>query len=457
MSDVTDPIRAPRSVSVRVSWLTLLAVTSLAAFAWAFVEVRSVLLVLFVSVFLAAVLDPPVEALARRMRIGRGVASLIVVGAALLLLAVIVTLALSPVIDGVRSLAHDAPKIVQEIRQSSIGKAIDRHSAAPDSTQAQITSFVNGVGKAAGGALGLASSAFGIVVTVFSLIFMTLFLVMDLPKFRRAIGSVLYPAQRERVDRTMEAIIAMTSRYMLGNITISVICGAIYGVTAVILGVPYPLALAVIAGVLDLVPNIGSLIAGIIVAAVSLTVSVGAAVAFVIVVLVYQQFENYVLQPTIVGRAADVPGFFVIASVLVFGGLFGVAGAILGVPIFAAVQIIVREVTSDRRKDIARARPHPTATARAAARRCTKPRDSRRSGALTRLRDRLHPAAREAGGKPALRSPTTHGPPVQVKRQKGSHVARPRGFEPLTFGSVDPRRTDLIRHYRAILVWATRQ
>lgn len=355
MTDITDPMRAPRSVSVRVSWLTLLAVTSLAAFAWAFVEVRSVLLVLFLSVFLAAVLDPPVEALVRRMRIGRGIASLIVVGAALLLLAVIVALALSPVIDGVRSLAHDAPKIVQEIRQSSVGKAIDRNSAAPETTQAQITSFVDGAGKAAGGVLGLASSAFGTVVTVFSLIFMTLFLVMDLPKFRRAIGSVLYPARRERVDRTLEAIVAMTSRYMLGNITISVICGAIYGITAVILGVPYPLALAVIAGVLDLVPNVGSLIAGIIVAAVALTVSVGAAVAFVIVVLVYQQFENYVLQPTIVGRAADVPGFFVIASVLVFGGLFGVAGAILGVPIFAAVQIIVREVTGDRREDIARA------------------------------------------------------------------------------------------------------
>src|SRR5512134_4116428 len=98
MTDITDPMRAPRSVSVRVSWLTLLAVTSLAAFAWAFVEVRSVLLVLFLSVFLAAVLDPPVEALVRRMRIGRGIASLIVVGAALLLLAVIVALALSPVI-----------------------------------------------------------------------------------------------------------------------------------------------------------------------------------------------------------------------------------------------------------------------------------------------------------------------------------------------------------------------
>jgi predicted PurR-regulated permease PerM len=344
-----------RSISVRVSWLTLLAVTSLAAFAWAFVEVRAVLLVLFLSIFLAAVLDPPVRAMARRMRIGRGAASLIVVGTALLLLAVIVTLALSPVVDGVRSLAHDAPRIVHEIRQSSIGKAVDRHSAAPDTAQQRIASFVNEVGKAAGGALGLASGAFGMVVTVFSLIFMTLFLVMDLPKFRRAIGSLLYPPQRERVDRTTDAIIAMTSRYMLGNITISVICGAVYGITAVILGVPYPLALAVIAGVLDLVPNIGSLIAGIIVAAVSLTVGLGAMVAFVLVVLVYQQFENYVLQPTIIGRAADVPGFFVIASVLVFGGLFGIAGAILGVPIFAAVQIIVREVTSGRRTAIARA------------------------------------------------------------------------------------------------------
>ena len=144
---------------------------------------------------------------------------------------------------------------------------------------------------------------------------------------------------------------------MIGNIVISIICATIYGITAVLLGLPYALALAVIAGVLDLIPNIGSLIAGIIIGIVALTVSPFALVVFVIVILVYQQFENYVLQPTIIGKAADISGFLVIFSVLFWGALFGVVGAIVGVPITAAILIIVNQLTADRRARIAAERP----------------------------------------------------------------------------------------------------
>ena len=122
---------------------------------------------------------------------------------------------------------------------------------------------------------------------------------------------------------------------MLGNLAISVICGTVYGVTAVILGLPYPLALAVIAGILDLIPTIGATIAGVIIGIVALSVSLEALIAFAIVIVVYQQIENYVLQPTIIGRRPSVSGFTVLVSVLAFGALFGVIGAIIGVPIAA--------------------------------------------------------------------------------------------------------------------------
>jgi predicted PurR-regulated permease PerM len=69
--------------------------------------------------------------------------------------------------------------------------------------------------------------------------------------------------------------------------------------------------------------------------------------------VVYQQIENYVLQPTIIGKAANVSGFTVIVSVLVFGSLFGVIGAVIGVPIAAAIQIVLDELTAARRASIA--------------------------------------------------------------------------------------------------------
>ena len=150
----------------------------------------------------------------------------------------------------------------------------------------------------------------------------------------------------------------MTSRYMLGNLAISVICATVYGVTAVILDLPYPLALALIAGFLDLIPTIGATIAGLIIGVVALSVSLEALVAFAIVMVVYQQIENYVLQPTIIGRAARVSGFTVLASVLAFGALFGFIGAIIGVPIAAGLQILVEELTAARRARIAAADDH---------------------------------------------------------------------------------------------------
>mgnify|MGYP003557240649 FL=1 len=69
--------------------------------------------------------------------------------------------------------------------------------------------------------------------------------------------------------------------------------------------------------------------------------------------VVYQQIENYVLQPTIIGRAARISGFTVLASVLVFGALFGLIGAIIGVPIAAGLQVVVEELTAARRARIA--------------------------------------------------------------------------------------------------------
>jgi predicted PurR-regulated permease PerM len=215
--------------------------------------------------------------------------------------------------------------------------------------------ITGGVGKAAGGAAHLGVSAFAAVALVFSVVFLTLFGLIDAPRWRDGMGSLLYRAERERVLSVTDRIVQTTSRYMLGNLAISVICGTVYGVTAVILGLPYPLALAVIAAILDLVPSIGATLAGVIIGIVALSVSLEALIVFLIVIVVYQQIENYILQPTIIGRAAQVSGFTVLASVLAFGALFGLIGAIIGVPIAAGLQIVAEELTAGRRARIAAA------------------------------------------------------------------------------------------------------
>jgi predicted PurR-regulated permease PerM len=255
----------------------------------------------------------------------------------------------------VRGFSHHLPQIVNEARHSDLGNLLNGGSDWLETLRQHASDITREVGKVSGGVVHVGVSAFGAVTLFFSVIFLTLFGLIDEPRVRDWIGGLLYPGERQRYLQVADRIVHATSRYMLGNLAISVICGTVYGVTAVILGVPYPLALALIAGILDLIPAVGATVAGVIIGLVSLSVSLEAVIVFVIVIVVYQHVENYILQPTIIGTAARVSGSTVLISVLVFGALFGVIGAIIGVPIAAALQIVLEELTAARRARIAAA------------------------------------------------------------------------------------------------------
>jgi predicted PurR-regulated permease PerM len=344
-----------RGVDVSISIRTILLVAGVVAVAWALASIANVLLVIFVSVFNVAVLLPVVTAMERRLGWSRRLCSTLLVLAIAVVIGAVALLLVQSISGSVRDFSDNLPQIVDKARHSDLGNFVNGGSNSLDTLKKHAGDITRGVGKASGGVAHLGISAFAAVTLVFSVVFLTLFGLIDAPRWREGVGSLLYLDKRERFVRVADRIIQTTSRYMLGNLAISLICGTVYGVTAVVLGLPYPLALAVIAGILDLVPNIGATLAGIIIAIVALSVGLGALIAFLIVIVVYQQIENYILQPTIIGKAAQVSGFTVLASVLAFGALFGLIGAIIGVPIAAGLQIVADELTAGRRARIAAA------------------------------------------------------------------------------------------------------
>jgi predicted PurR-regulated permease PerM len=348
---------AERSVNITVR--TMLIVGVFAALVWAFVEVRAAVLTLFLALFSALVLDPVVELTQRKLKIGRGVSAVIVVLGIVALALVAAFVLVSPFVNAMRDFVNALPSIVEEIRDSSIGSWIDAHSQGPEQTQEHVKQIAEAIGNAAGGVLGFAVSGFSLVLSLVTAIFLTLFLIIDLPRLVGAVDSLLDPAGSERLQRIAPAIVTAVSRTMLGNIAISVVCGTLYGLSAWALGLPFPLALAFISGFLDLIPMVGATISGTILVCVALTQGLTEAVIMLAIVLIYQQIENYVLQPTVLGKAADVSGFFVIASVFVMGALLGAIGAIIAVPIVASIQIVVRELTAKRRAQMAALRASP--------------------------------------------------------------------------------------------------
>ena len=355
-----------RALSVVISVRTLLVAAAFILVGWALVSVRTSVLTLFLALFSALVLESVVTLVQQRTRLGRGAAATVVVLGIVALGVVVLLVFLDPFVDAVSDFVDALPAIVQDISDSSIGSWLDDHSQAPEQAQENVKQVAEGLGRAAGGVIGVAISGFSLVLSLVTAIFLTLFLIIDMPRLVGAVDSLLDPGGSARMQRIWPAIVTAVSRTMIGNIAISVICGTIYGLSAWALGTPYPLALAFIAGFLDLVPMVGATVAGAIVVLATLTQGVTEAVIMLAIVLVYQQVENYLLQPTILGKAADVSGFFVIASVLVFGTLLGVIGAIIAVPIVASIQIVVLEVTERRRAAMAELRAHRPGTADAA-------------------------------------------------------------------------------------------
>jgi predicted PurR-regulated permease PerM len=353
---VTDGAVARRSrAEVSISFRTILLVAATVAVVAALVSIRSVVLLIFVSVFSVAVLSPVATWLERRFGWSRRLASMVLVVALVVVVAAFALVMVAAAAGAVRGFSHDLPQIVDQARHSGLGDLIDREGGSLAALSKHAGDITRGVGTVSGGVAHIGVSALGAVTVVFSVIFLTLFGLIDEPHLRAWTAGLLYRDKRERYLRVADRIVNTTSRYMLGNVAISVICGTVYGITAVILGLPYPLALAVIAGILDLVPNIGATIAGVIIGIVALSVSVEALIVFLIVIVAYQQIENYILQPAIIGKAARISGFTVLASVLAFGSLFGLVGAIIGVPIAAGLQILVEELTVGRRARIAAA------------------------------------------------------------------------------------------------------
>jgi predicted PurR-regulated permease PerM len=349
----------PARVEVSISIRTILLVAGAAAIALALASITDVLLIFVVSVFSVAVLVPVVRAMERHLGWSRRRCSAMLVLAILAIVGALAIVLAQAISGAVHGLSDALPQILNRVRNGALGNLIDGRSDLLGTLRAHASDITRSAGKLSGGLAHVGVSTFGAITLAFSVVFLTLFGLIDEPRARDWIGSLLYRKDRERVLRVADRIVQATSRYMLGNVAISVICGTVYGITAVILGLPYPLALAVIAGVLDLIPNLGATLAGVIVALVALSVSVAATVVFVIVMVLYQHVENYILQPAIIGKAARISGFTVLSSVLGFGALFGLVGAIIGVPIAAGIQIVVDELTAARRARIAAADAEP--------------------------------------------------------------------------------------------------
>ena len=144
---------------------------------------------------------------------------------------------------------------------------------------------------------------------------------------------------------------------LIGNVAISLVAATVAGLSAWAFGLPFPIVLAVIVGLLDLIPQVGATIAAVILFLVALTVSTPAAIAMLVIQLIYQQVENYIVYPIVYRKAVELSAFTTIVAVLIASSILGIVGAILAVPFAAVIKIVLREASAPRRARMTALRP----------------------------------------------------------------------------------------------------
>ena len=346
-----------RRVELILPMRTVLLVAAAAAVLGAFAAIGESFLVVFVGIFLALVFEYPVRFVIAKTNMSRGLAATVTVLGAAVAVLMLALLFLVPLVGGVRDVLQALPETVEQLRTSDELSGSVGDSGAAENVQEGSEKIADSVPNAISAVLGIAGTFFSGFLICFTIIFTCLFLLSDVANLKRALGSVLMPGEDERWLNVWERVTTAISRWAIGVVVIAVIAGTTLGLTAGLLGSSYAIGLGVIAGLLDMIPNIGATIAGfILVPTLWAEEGLAAGIIMLVVLLVYQQIENNVLTPKIQGKAVNLSGFFIIVAVTLFGALLGVLGALTAVPLAATIQIFIQELTSARRERLAAAK-----------------------------------------------------------------------------------------------------
>jgi predicted PurR-regulated permease PerM len=350
-----DPPKSQRAYDVRVARIALICTSVVVAtgigvaLLW---RLRVIVLLIFVSLFLGALLHPVVSFVERR-GVRRGIATTIVFFVSAALAGSLVYLLVHPVYTSATSFAKELPTLVRQAQNGKgpLGHLVNRlHlESYVKKNVPRLESLIAGLGRPA---LAIGKTVISGVVALVTVGILTFFILLEMPRLFRGVLDWMRPERALRVRKILGDVSQAVAGYMLGNLATSMIAGIVVFATLSLLNVPYAGILAIWVGVIDFLPLVGGLLAGVPTVAVALLHSLPAGVVTLIVFLVYQQIENHILNPVVMSRTVRLNPLWVLLAILIgaeLGGLVGstfgeLIGALLAVPTASAFQVVAKEL-----------------------------------------------------------------------------------------------------------------
>jgi predicted PurR-regulated permease PerM len=306
-------------------------------------SISSILILLVMSMFLAIGLNPVVEFFMRRgLRRGLSVLLVLVVVISVLTLFVV---AVAPVIsEQIAQITRNAPGWLDDLQTNKQVQKLDDEYDVIAKARDYIQNGDFGQ-KVFGGALGVGLRVLSALTNSLIVLVLMIYFLASLPSIKHAAYSLAPASRRPRVSELGDSIIRSTGAYVAGAFLVALCAGVSTLVFSLVVGLgDYAFALAFVVGLFSLIPVVGAFVSGAIMTLLGLTVSPTTALVALVYYLAYQQFESYVIYPRIMKKSVDLPGSVTVVAALVGGSLMGVVGALLAVPVAAALLLLHREV-----------------------------------------------------------------------------------------------------------------
>ncbi len=331
----------------------LLSTAVTVALIWALYLVRNTLLLIYVAGLIAVGLSPLVtgleqQRLTRRVRLPRWAAILSVYVVLFTAVALFVMLMAPPLAAQARELFNAAPDYVSRAQQWLIQQGIlSKEITISEAVRQSPVGGTDAVTTVVGAIWGFVGGIFGIV----TILIVAFYLLIDAENILRAVVRLFPRQERARVRDALRRAGEKVSAWMTGQLML----GAIIGTTAAsglsILGVPYFSVLALIAGIGELIPIVGPLLAAIPAVVVAFSVSPATALGVAVFFFLQQQVENHVLVPKVMSHQVGISPVLIILALLIGGSLLGLVGAILAVPTAAILQVLLQELLVEASAD----------------------------------------------------------------------------------------------------------
>ncbi len=316
---------------IDISHKTIFFATAFFAMLWALFLIRDVIILLFVAIIFMSGLAPIISWIEEKTKAPRSLAISITYLVLMAMLAGLIGLVVTPLIEQTNNLSQTLPK--------TIGNIIPAEFVDRQLLQQELGTFSRN-------ALTFSLEVFGNFVAIVSVAVLTFYLLLERHNLDNLIDQ-FFIGHKERARRITHRIEEKLGSWLRGQIVLSLIIGVLSYIVLLIWGIPYAIPLAIIAGVMEVVPVIGPIISAVPAVLLGYTISPFIALMVGLSYLFIQQAENHFVVPQVMKKAVGLNPLFVILAVAIGSRLLGVAGALLAVPITVVIQIITQDILKE--------------------------------------------------------------------------------------------------------------